>query len=129
MNRFCTLLFLCLCSTYQITFADHKETIQWMALDWQPAYILKGELKGKGAFDLGLKLLIDEMDEFGHKIVVAPLARTKREAQKGVPLCYYGPLHSQAYADQNRIVLSMPVSLTPPQQIVILKKKPPSFWH
>lgn len=90
-------------------------------MDWPPAHIIDGDLKGKGVFDIGLQLLTDELSEFDHNIVVSPLARTKREAQKGVPLCYYGPIYSQSYADQNRFILSMPISITPPLQIAILK--------
>ena len=117
-------LFVLMCCQFLSShgFAANRESINWMIMDWPPAYIVDGPSKGQGVFDIGLRLLTDELSEFDHNIVVNPLARTKREAQKGVPLCYYGPIYSQSYADQNRFILSMPISVTPSPQIAILKK-------
>ena len=107
---------------FESSLAIGKEKIQWMILDWPPAFIMEGDLKGRGFQDIGLSSLIKELDEFEHEVVAGPLARIKRLASNGRRLCYYGPIYSQNYANQNRFVLSAPISIVYPHQFVILKK-------
>jgi len=62
-------MLICLLSS-RIGFTAERETIQWMTLDWPPAFILKGELKGRGYLDIGLRELIKEMGEYERKRVM-----------------------------------------------------------
>lgn len=57
------------------SWSSEKPTINWIVLDWRPAWILDGPMKGMGYSDRTQALLIEHMPDYNHTEVLGNWAR------------------------------------------------------
>lgn len=60
------LLTSVLCSAQEIPNVGQKPALTWLSIDWQPAWIFEGPLKGKGYAQTVERMLRDRMTGFEH---------------------------------------------------------------
>ena len=70
--------------------ARAAETVVWAVLDFPPFQIREGEHRGTGSFDGLLDLLIRELPQFEHEVVMMSFARREEEIRQGRRLCTPG---------------------------------------
>lgn len=71
---FC-LLILCITPSSALAQQADKPQIEWLMLDWRPAWILDGPMKGLGYSDRLQALLIKHMPDYEHKEIIGNWAR------------------------------------------------------
>lgn len=81
----------CVIGTLFLSVASHafnKEVITWRVIDWPPFYILHGQDKGQGVYDILIDKMIAAMPEYQHKKVVMNTQRVLMELTKGHHVCH-----------------------------------------
>ena len=84
-----------------------KETLTWAVLHFPPFQILEGTHQGTGSFDGELRVLMDKLPEFDHKIVSMSFARRKEEFMAGTDICTPGIFKAPAQA--MKLAVSLPM--------------------
>lgn len=105
----------CVIGTLFLSVACHafnKEVITWRVIDWPPFYILHGQDKGQGVYDILIDKMITAMPEYQHKKVVMNTQRVLMELTKGHHVC-----HPSALAD-TPAALSYSNSFLLPQRLI-----------
>ena len=93
------------------------EAVTWAVLDFPPFQIRVGDHRGSGSFDGLLDLLVRQIPEVDHDIVMMSFARREEEIRQGRPLCTPGLFRTPAR--EKLLVFSLPALIHLDNRLVI----------
>lgn len=101
------------------TFA--KETITWMEVDFAPFLIHSGPFKGGGYGDVGSDILVENLPQYDHSVILANLSRQYELYQQQENVCTVGLFKNP---DREKFMyFSIPVFFSLPNHLIISKDK------
>ena len=105
--------------------AQQEKTVTWTPLDFPPFFIAKGQHATKGIADEIVKVLTSKMPGYRFVSASSNLARFQEDLKAGKP--YANPAILKTPEREQYMVFTVPVYLTPPNGITILKTRLKDF--